>query len=169
MKFGAWTVLTIALFMVVATGLAGPAAAGEYVHQAPAFTVTYPDSFESVPPRKEIGQVFSAKTAGSLPTFQVSVLKVQEGVKLADACQKVYVEILKKGSEDVNLISNKPAKLADGTPAYESKIIWNYMGLIDLETLVLNVYKDKKHIIVAVHDREAVERLRGVIEGLKFK
>ena len=76
--------------------------------------------------------------------------------------------MLTKGS-NVRVESNQPATLADGTPAYESRLSWRWSDGTHLNTLALSVIKDGKLISVGLHNDGELDYLKHIPYSLSFE
>jgi hypothetical protein len=130
------------------TETAAPPAAGgaltfeaaEYVNTDYGFSVKYPKDWTTQP--NTPGIVFLAAPAKRVPTVSVAI---QDGATFADA---LTANMLLLGS-DINITSQSPTTLADGTPAFQAVVKWKTQKL-SADTLALGVQKDGKWIIVSV-------------------
>ena len=116
---------------------------------SPAFVIEYPDNCGNdilLP-----DQVLRVQApAGSL-SFEISVLDVpKEGAKLEDQ-GKNYVKAIESFGTDFKILSQKPAKLKDGTPAQETSIEWKFQGSMPVLSLVVVVMKDNKVVSLGGH------------------
>jgi len=115
----------------------------------PAFVVEYPNSYENDP--LQPNDVIRVKAPMGVPAFEIQVFDPpQEGGKLEDH-GKNYVKFLEPLGTDINILSQKPAKLKDGTPAQETNIEWKFKGVYPLLSLVVAVMKDNKIVSFGGH------------------
>jgi hypothetical protein len=114
--------------------------AAEYVNTDYGFSVKYPKDWTTQP--NTPGIVFLAAPTKRVPTVSVAI---QDGTTFSDA---LTANMLMSGS-DINITTQSPTTLADGTPASQAVVKWKTQKL-SAETFALGVQKDSKWIIVAV-------------------
>jgi hypothetical protein len=140
-----------------------------YVHEAaPRFTVRYPELYEADQPL-DASQVFLAWCRyGQVPALTVDVTAAAAEMSLARVGGAVYAPKLRKFGDRVRLLSSRPAKLADGSEVYETRISWRYEGRIHLNTLVLSAVRENKLINVALHHTGELDYLQHIPYSLRF-
>ncbi|MHA2287355.1 MAG: SDR family NAD(P)-dependent oxidoreductase [Promethearchaeota archaeon] len=81
------------------------------------------------------------------------------------------VRRIKNVAREINLESNKPVTLRDGTPAYESVIEYKYLGIYKVKSIHLSVLKDGQRIVISlyVNANYYSEKLRDILYSLEFK
>jgi len=141
----------------------------EYVHAAPRFAVSYPEVYDKDTPLDD-SQVFLAKCRyGQVPVLTVAVTPVAADMSLARVGGEVYAPRLRKFGKRVRILSNRPARLADGSEAYETRIDWIYAGQTRLNTLVLSAVRENKLINVALHHTGELDYLQHILYSLRFE
>ena len=122
----------------------------QYAHTGtPAFVIEYPSNYENDP--LQPNQVLRAKAPGGVPVFEMAVSDPpKEEGKLEDH-GKNYAKLLETLGTEVKILSQKPAKLKDGTPAQEITIEWKFNGVFPLLSLVVAVMKDNKIVSFGGH------------------
>ena len=141
----------------------------EYVHNAPRFVVRYPDVYEDDKPLDD-SQVFLAKSRyGQVPVLTVSVAPAAADMVLSRVGGEFYAPRLRQVGENVRIRSNRPAKLVDGSAAYETEIEWRWEGRIKVNSLVLSVFRENKLVNVALHHTGELEYLRHIPYSLRFE
>ena len=73
-------------------------------------------------------------------------------------------------SREINIISNKPITLRDGTPAYESDIEFKFLGINKVKSTHLSVLKDEYLIVINIyaHPKYFNENLKDILHSLEF-
>jgi len=142
----------------------------EYVHrEAPRFVVRYPELYEVDQPL-DAGQVFLAACRyGQVPTLTVAVTPAEADMPLSRVGREVYAPRLRKFGSQVRILSNRPAKLADGSEVYETRIAWQYESRTRLNTLVISTVRENKLINVALHHTGDLEYLQHIPYSLCFE
>ena len=99
---------------------------GTYVNGWPRFTVTYPKDW--IERRHMLNDVFAARLPGpaDAPGFAVGVAP---NFGPLDKWAEFVVKVVRMISTDVTLVSDKPARLRDGSPAREVEVRWTLAGL----------------------------------------
>jgi hypothetical protein len=151
-----WSMATLVILAgALALSLAltpSAALAKQYVYPGtPAFTVTYPDSWEesSDNPSKV---TFRTKLTNSLPTMDINVLDLEPGATVDDLGKKLYKKRLEKlQMTSAAISSNNPTKTKDGTPAVETVYTWMYQGIVELQSTFLGAIKGNKFVYVVIH------------------
>jgi len=165
--WGLLVVVFIAVALVISAGqgfravdwaqAAGPAmempTGMEFVNKSPAFSVIYPQSCKAK--RLEIPtEVLRVISVMSLPAFVCEVLDAPKGATL-QTWPQLRLEGLQKDSRYVSksgwkLNPQKETQLADGTPAVEFEIGWDYAPGLRFYTLSLATIKNGKIIDYSV-------------------
>jgi hypothetical protein len=123
--------------------------ASSFSHHSPAFTVTYPDGWNTgtcIYPY----QILNAVDPSGNTLLHVNVVDLPEDAKLDDAGKRL-VSVLKNIGTDVTAISDKEIQLKDGTPARECVVKWKWGGIVPFNTISVMAIKGKKQIGVGVH------------------
>jgi hypothetical protein len=139
---------------------------GVYMNGWPRFTVTYPkDWVERLPLAME---TFRAAAPGTYPQtfFAVSLLPPLPLDKVADSMLSYF----KATSKEATIISDKPARLRDGTPAREV-MIRAVRAEIPLDWLYLVMQKGGLMIypVVASDKGKIGEDLKAILYSLRFQ
>ena len=141
----------------------------EYAHNSPRFVVRYPDVYEDDTPL-DASQVFLAKSRyGQVPVLTVSVTPAEANMTLSKVGGEFYAPMLRQFGKQVQIISNRPAKLVDGSDAYETRIAWRWEGKTKLNSLVLSAFRENKLINVALHHTGELDYLQHIPYSLSFK
>lgn len=139
----------------------------EYVHNSPAFRISYPKHYKLLKPESD--EVFRAKIPyGGAPILSVSIVDKPQDIPLKNIGEKLYLSELKKSGTDVNVISNIQSKLNDGTSANEVQFSWVTKDKWPVKTLVLLTYREDKLIFAAVHSLAHPSSLREFLYSLRF-
>ncbi len=77
---------------------------------------------------------------------------------------------IKEIAREINIISNKPITLRDGTPAYESVIEYKYLGIFKVKSIHLSVIKGEHRIVISIYANANYysENLRNILYSLEF-
>ena len=106
---------------------------GTYVNGWPRFTIHYPKDWVERPPGFAGGNVFAVSSPNSVryPQLVVALHGYGPGMEKADFALP-YLKSL--GYRDVTVVSDKPSRLRDGTPAweYELRMVINGIPAIQL-------------------------------------
>jgi hypothetical protein len=141
----------------------------EYVHDAPHFVVRYPGVYVADEPLDD-SQVFLSKSrVGQVPVLTVSVTPAEAGRPLSLVGGQVYAPRLRKLGRQVTIISNRPARLIDGSEAYETRIEWRWQGKTRINSLVLSTFRENKLINVALHHTGELDYLIHIPYSLRFE
>jgi hypothetical protein len=140
----------------------------EYVHDDPRFVVRYPGVYDPDKPL-DAGQVFLAKSRyGQVPVLTISVTPADTRLPLARVGGERYAPRLREIGKRVTILSNRPATLADGTEAYETRIAWRWEGRIRINSLVLSAIREDKLVNVALHHTGELGYLEHIPYSLHF-
>ena len=115
--------------------------AAEYVNTDYGFAVKYPKDWTQQP-NTDPSSLFIAAAAKRVPALSINI---QDGSTFAEA----LTATLSLAGKDINITSESPTTLADGTAATQATVKWKAQGL-SAETFALGVQKDGKWIVVAV-------------------
>ena len=163
-----WSLLVvvfIAVGLVISAGqdlrAAGPAMempkGKEFVNKSPAFSFIYPQYYEGKP--LETAEVLRVVDKPGLPAFVCSVSDAPKAVTLNKLPQVVF-ETLQKDpryatKKGWKLDSQKETTLADGTPAVEYEIGFDWQWLLRFHTTSLSTIKNGKTISCSVTSTDA--------------
>lgn len=142
-------------------------APGLYVNQWPAFSLTYPVSWQEKMPERRF--VFRAEASEGTPSLRISIIPgVNMPLKNATS---FYLPELEKLGQNIKVICDKAAVLEDGTPGREMEIEWVPYGGPKLNTLFLTIKKEDAWIAVALSDTKGTigEDLRRIAYSLKIR
>ena len=141
----------------------------EYIHNAPRFAVRYPEAYVADEPM-DASQVFLSKCRfGQVPVLTVSVTPADEDMPLSMAGGEFYVPRLREVGKKVVILSNRPARLADGSEAYETRIAWRWGGEVKINSLALSAIRENKLINVALHHTGELDYLQHIPYSLRFE
>jgi len=139
-----------------------------FQNDSPAFTVNYPDYFIEIKPNPISKSIFAAAYADS--NLEINISKVSPKRRLEDLPKKI-LRPLKIFAENIEIISNEPTKLRDGTPAYETTIELKIVGVFKTKIRYLSVIKDEKWIRISISSaaNNLNEKLNDIIYSLEFQ
>jgi len=136
-------------------------------NDSPGFSVTYPDYFIELNPSPISKAVFVASYADI--NLEIYVSKISPNRRLEELTKKIVrsLEFLTKGIE---IISNEPTNLRDGTPAHETTFEYKLVGVFKTKSMHLSVIKDGKWIRVSISAaaNNLNEKLKEIIYSLEF-
>jgi hypothetical protein len=143
---------------------------GTYVNGWPRFTVTYPK--EWVEKRRTMVDVFLAEPPPSAPRSARSVLSVCIGSTPVpiEKLTEIMLPLYKAGAQDVTVVSNKPSRLSDGTPAWEAEFTMARNGE---PVRVMNVVSEKEGVWVMLSTRSYTGKIedsqRAMLYSLRYE
>ncbi len=137
-------------------------------NDSPAFSVTYPDYFIEINPNPMIKALFVASYADI--NLEIHVSKISPQRRLAELTKKI-VRRLKILTKEIEIISNEPTNLRDGTSAYESTFEYKVAGVFKTQSKHLSVIKDGKWIRVSISAaaNNLNEKLKEILYSLEFE
>ena len=140
----------------------------EYVHDTPRFVVRYPRVYLEDDPLDD-SQVFLSKCRfGQVPVLTISVTPADGSMPLSRVGGEFYAPRLRQFGKHVRILSNRPAKLVDGSEAYETRLAWRWEGKTKINSLVLSAIRENKLINVALHHTGELEYLQHIPYSLRF-
>ena len=139
-------------FVVASLALSPSAALAKEFKYAgpPAFTVTYPSTWEKQPPNPDKTIFFEAKGEGGLPTLEIGCFDPPAGTTLQNLGTVHKNNIARRFQTTVTITSDKSATLKDGTPCNEVIMTWLYQGWLNLQTNIVSTIKNGKVVYVSV-------------------
>lgn len=145
----------------------GHAQAGLFVRRAqPAFQLRYPLGSRRMD-KTDAWQVMRLKGPGGI-RMSASIFDIPKGATISGIGPGSYMTLLAKFGSELNLLSNVPVTLADGTSAYETTVRWKYNS-VQLTSLALSVFKDGNWILVNATAFSEPEKARDFVRGLTFQ
>ncbi|MHA2390497.1 MAG: SDR family NAD(P)-dependent oxidoreductase [Promethearchaeota archaeon] len=139
-----------------------------FQNDSPAFTVTYPDYFIDLNPVNPLSKaIFYASYADR--NIEIIISKISPKRRLDELTKKI-LRNLNYFAKEINIISEEPSNLKDGTPAYETTIEYKVIGIFKVRTVYLSVIKDEKWIRISISSEanNFDERLKDILYSLKF-
>jgi len=133
----------------------------------PSFSFEYPLGSAKAEMNSPL-QIMKMKTPDGV-SFNASVVKIPDGIKLEDFGTKYITSILQKYGSNVKVISNKEIILKCGTKAYRTDITWLWNGAWPLNTLIVSAYKEGQCVWVAAHPMADPEKLAPIVQSLTCK
>lgn len=145
----------------------GTAHDGIFVRRSrPAFQFKYPLGSrrdETLSPT----EVMRMRTPSGV-VVSTNIMDIPKSVALADAGPVSYAALLKKFGSDVEITSNNPIPLSEGTVGYRTEFRWKPRGS-ELRTVVVSIFKEQKWVIVATHHRTDVSVAAEIMNTLVFQ
>jgi hypothetical protein len=123
---------------------------GIYVNAWPPFTVTYPKEWEEQRPVAPWMVFLAGKSAAATP----AILVISASFNPADVntLAGMVMAAFSQGFKDVKLVSDKPSKLQDGTPAQEVEVEYVSPNGTKVHTFFVGTKKDDIFITVSLDD-----------------
>jgi NAD(P)-dependent dehydrogenase (short-subunit alcohol dehydrogenase family) len=139
-----------------------------YRSVSPSFSITYPDYFIELNPNPMTKALFHASHADI--NLEIYVSKISPKRRLEELTKKI-VRGLRVISKELEIISEKPTKLRDGTPAYETIFEYKLVGVFKTRSKHLSVIKDQKWIRVSISSaaNNLTEKLKEILDSLEFQ
>ena len=140
-----------------------------YKNETPAFSFTYPADlldFKKNPSNRS----FPIFIAYKVPGYNIQVYVAKSSSQRIEKAAQKMAKYIKLRSSEVNIISNEPISLNDGTPAYEIIIDYKLAGLNKKRSITLSTFKDGHRIQVSIFTfwNYYSEDLRDIIHSFKF-
>ncbi|NVM45079.1 MAG: SDR family NAD(P)-dependent oxidoreductase [Candidatus Lokiarchaeota archaeon] len=144
-----------------------------FKNDAPVFSIAYPESFIELKPNpmnfptgKRV--LVAAKDPGI--DLLISVFKSSKEDRPLDESVQKIAKGIETIAREVNISSNEPVTLKDGTSAYESVIEFKSSGIFKVKSIHLSVLKDEYRIIISISANINYynERLRDILYSLEF-
>lgn len=168
--------LMLALGSALLFGCAGQQTArpGFYVNQQYAFSVDYPESWQTQPPQHQ--EIFraAAPTQYKLPVVTASVTEHPKSTTLDPKAFTDVMQQMLAGSSGYSILSQEDVTLNDSTPAKAFTFEWVLAdGKTKMVTAALITMKDGKYYNVTVTNAAGAppspEQLLGVVKSWKFR
>ncbi|MHA1985411.1 MAG: SDR family NAD(P)-dependent oxidoreductase [Promethearchaeota archaeon] len=133
----------------------------------PPFKLTYPDHYVELHPSPISKAIFSASYADT--NLEINVSKISPNRRLEDLTKKI-IRGFKIITNEIEVISDRPTNLKDGTPAYETILKYKLAGLFKTKSMHLSVFKDGKWIRVSISAaaNNLTEKLKEILYSLEF-
>lgn len=141
---------------------------GLYVHGWPAFTVSYPKEWVEQPPTPmEVFRV-GALRQSLPPSPLLGIYSFGKPEDISGSADFLATN-LARSSKDIKVLSNKPSKLQDGTPAQEAEIEWVAPSGLKWNTFLLATKKEGVWIWINLsYDKGKIEEdLKNIAYSLK--
>ncbi len=140
---------------------------------APIFSIAYPESFIELKPNPMNFPVNEpVLVASKEPGIDLLIFAFKSSTNdrpLAETVQDIAKRIEERARE-INITSNEPATLRDGTTAYESVIEYKYLGIFKIKSIHLSVLKDDHQIVISIYANANYynDDLRDILYSLEF-
>ena len=135
--------------------------------KSPKFRFEYPVGSKKLSTTSQ-WQIMRMKTPYGV-NFEASVIAIPDKLKLEDFGPKLYMEYLQSIGSDAEVIANKEITLNCGSRAYRTDIKWTYNDYLQLTSLVVSSYRDKKCVYLVIHTGRNPEKIASVVESLTFE
>jgi len=142
-----------------------------FKNDTPAFSLTYPADLIELKPNPFLFPVVKpVLVASRIPGFDLLIFaNISSDQQIEGAAQEIAGNI--RGlARKVNIISNEPITLSDGTLAYESVIEYKSSGIFKAKSIHLSVFKDEYRITISIFANANYynEELRDILHSLEF-
>lgn len=139
----------------------------------PAFSITYPDSFVKLKPNPmKFPEDEPVLVASKEPGIDLLILVSKSSTHDRPLDESVHdiTRRIEDIAKEINILSNKPINLRDGTPAYESVIEYKYLGIMRVKSIHLSVLKDEHRIIINIYASANYynENFKDILYSLEF-
>jgi hypothetical protein len=141
-----------------------------FKNDAPVFSIAYPESFIELKPNPINFPVDKpVLLASKEPGIDLLIFAFKSDKPLDETIRDIAKRI-EEIAREINIISNKPINLRDGTPAYESVIEYKYLGVFKVKSIHLSVLKDEHRIVISIYANANYynENLRDILYSLEF-
>jgi hypothetical protein len=136
-------------------------------NDSPGFNITYPDYFIELNPSIISKAIFSASYADLNLEINVSTISPKRSL---EELPKKIVRGLKIMTNEVEIISDKPTNLRDGTPARETIFEYKVAGLFKTRSIHLSAVRDGKwiRIVISAAANNLNEKFKEIVYSLEF-
>jgi NAD(P)-dependent dehydrogenase (short-subunit alcohol dehydrogenase family) len=144
-----------------------------FKNDTPVFSIAYPESFIELKPNPMNYPVNKpVLVANRDPGIDLLIFVSQSSTynrPLDETAQEIAKRI-EEIAREINISSNKPINLRDGTPAYESVIEYKYLGIFKVKSIHLSVIKYEHRIVISIYANANYynESLRDILYSLEF-
>jgi len=144
-----------------------------FKNDTPAFSIAYPESFIELKTNPMNYPVNKPVLVASRDPGIDLLIFVSQSSTYNRPLNETAQEIAKRIEEiarEINICSNKPINLRDGTPAYESVIEYKYLGIFKVKSIHLSVIKYEHRIVISIYANTNYynESLRDILYSLEF-
>ncbi len=139
-----------------------------FKNETPAFSLTYPADLIEFNSTRTVKK--PVLVASRIPGFDLVVFVFKSSTqRLEKAAQRIAKKIKLRATE-VNIISNEPITLSDGTLAYEYVIEYKSAGIYKGKSIHLSAFKDDHRIRISIFANANYynENLKDILHSLEF-
>jgi len=144
-----------------------------FKNDIPVFSIAYPESFVELKPNPMSFPVnkpvlIASKEPGI--DLLIFVFKSSTYDRPLDETVQDIARRIETIAREINIISNEPIALRDGTPAYESVIEYKFLGFMKVKSIHLSVFKDEYQIVISIYTNADYynENFRDILYSLEF-
>jgi hypothetical protein len=124
-----------------------------FKNDTPVFSIAYPESFIELKPNPMNYPVNKpVLVASKEPGIDLLIFVFKSSAynrPLNETVQGIARRI-EAIAREINIVSNEPITLRDGTPAYESVIEYKFLGILKVKSMHLSVLKDEHRIVISI-------------------
>ena len=140
-----------------------------FKNETPAFSLTYPADlldFKLNPSNRTFPLFIAVRDPG----FNIQIIVYKSSSQRIEKAAHKFAKRAKLRASEVNIISNEPISLNDGTPAYEFIIDYKLAGINKKKSINLSTFKDDHRILVSIiaFANYYNEDLRVILHSFKF-
>jgi len=144
-----------------------------FKNDMPAFSITYPESFVDLKPNLmnfPVNKPVLVATKDPGIDLLIFAFKSSTNDRPLDETVQDIAKRIEEIAREINIISNKPIKLRDGTLAYESVIEYKYLSIFKVKSIHLSVIKYEHRIVLSLYANANffTENLRDILYSLEF-
>ena len=144
-----------------------------FKNNTPVFSIAYPESFIELKPNPmnyPVNKPVLVATRDPGIDLLIFAFKSSTNDRPLNETVQNIAKRIEEIAREVNIISNKPITLRDGTPAYESVIEFKFLGINKVKSMHLSVLKDEHLIVINIYARANYfnENLKDILYSLEF-
>ena len=144
-----------------------------FKNDAPIFSIAYPESFIELKPNPMNFPVDKpVLVANKDPGIDllIFVFKSSTFDRPLDESVEEIARRIEDIAREINVNSNEPVTLRDGTLAYESVIEYKFLGIMKVKSIHLSVLKDEHLIVISIYANANYynENFKDILYSLEF-
>jgi hypothetical protein len=144
-----------------------------FKNDTPVFSITYPESFIELKPNPMTFPVDKpVLVANRDPGIDLLIFAFKSSThnRPLDESVNEIARRIEDIAREINISSNEPITLRDGTPAYESVIEYKFLGIIKVKSIHLSVLKDEHRIVISIYANANYynENFKDILYSIEF-
>ncbi|MFX1390819.1 MAG: SDR family NAD(P)-dependent oxidoreductase [Promethearchaeota archaeon] len=145
-----------------------------YRNESHAFSLNLPENLIELNPNPMMHPIYKPIFYGTTKNLVFELLIFVSSIsskRQLEGTAKKIARTFKTRAKDINILSNEPITLEDGTPAYECVIEFKAAGMMKVKSIHLSVFKDEKWIRVSILTGANYynEDFKNILHSLNFK